>query len=55
MTDASILWFFFGGIALIGGAGSTFGLDYYVLPRLRQWWSKTHIGGKAYLYWDELE
>ena len=55
MTDASILWFFFGGIALIGGAGSTFGLDYYILPRLRLWWSKTHIGGKGYLYWDELE
>lgn len=32
MAGWDILWFFFGSIALMGGAGRTFGLDYYVLP-----------------------
>lgn len=50
MSDASILWYFFGGIALIGGSGSTFGLDYYVLPWLKRWWKNTKFAGKSYLY-----
>jgi NADH dehydrogenase len=52
MSDATILWFFFGGIALIAGSGSTLGLDYYVLPRLKQWWKKTKFARKSYLYFD---
>ncbi len=52
MADATILWFFFGGIALIAGAGSTFGLDYYVLPPIKRWWSKTKFAKKSYLYFD---
>lgn len=50
MADASILWYFFAGIALIGGSGSTFGLDYYVLPVLKKWWKKTPFARKSYLY-----
>lgn len=50
MSDASILWYFFGGIALISGAGSTFGLDYYVMPVLKKWWKNTKFARKSYLY-----
>lgn len=32
MAGWDILWFTFGSIALMGGAGRTFGLDYYVMP-----------------------
>ncbi|MGL5378693.1 FAD-dependent oxidoreductase [Clostridium sp.] len=32
MAGWEILWFFFGSIALMGGAGRTFGLDYYLMP-----------------------
>jgi NADH dehydrogenase len=52
MADASILWFFFGGIALIGGSGSTFGLDYYVLPWLKAHWKKIGLVQKSYMYFD---
>lgn len=52
MSDASILWYFFGGIALIGGSGSMFGLDYYVLPWLKKRWKKIGIVRKSYLYFD---
>lgn len=50
MSDASILWFFFGGIAMIAGAGSTFGLDYYILPPLKRWWKGTKFASKNYLF-----
>lgn len=52
MSDASILWYFFGGIAMLGGSGSTFGLDYYVLPWLKKQWKKIGIVRKSYLYFD---
>lgn len=42
MAGWDILWFFFGSIALMGGAGRTFGLDYYVIPWINKiagnWW-----------------
>lgn len=42
MAGWNILWFFFGSIALMGGAGRTFGLDYYVMPWINKiagnWW-----------------
>ncbi|MBF4694785.1 FAD-dependent oxidoreductase [Fusibacter ferrireducens] len=50
MSDASILWYFFGGIAMIAGAGSTFGCDYYILPVLKRWWKGTAFAKKSYLY-----
>lgn len=50
MSDASILWFFFGGIAMIAGSGSALGFDYYVLPVLKRWWKKTPFAKKSYLY-----
>lgn len=37
-----ILWYIFAAIALMGGAGRVFGLDYWVIPwisdHLRDWW-----------------
>jgi len=55
MADISMLWYFFGGIAILMGAGRTFGLDYYVMPALKRWWSGTKFAGKSYLYVDHLD
>ncbi|PAB59069.1 FAD-dependent oxidoreductase [Anaeromicrobium sediminis] len=41
-----------GSIALIGGSGSTFGLDYYVLPAFKRFWKNIGIMKKYYLYVD---
>ncbi len=50
MAGWDILWFFFGAIALMGGAGRTFGLDYWVIPwindKVRNWW----YGDKVAVY-----
>jgi NADH dehydrogenase len=50
MAPVEMLWYLSGGIALIGGSGSTLGADYYVLPILKKWWKKIGIVKKAYLY-----
>lgn len=52
MAPVEMLWYMFGGVALIGGSGSTFGLDYYVLPILKKWWKKLAFVKKWYLYTD---
>ena len=52
MAPAEMLWFMSAGIALIGGSGSTFGCDYYVLPFLKKQWNKIGIVRKWYLYND---
>lgn len=52
MAPAEMLWYLSGGVALIGGSGSTFGLDYYVLPFLKKIWKKIGIAKKYYLYTD---
>ena len=55
MADITMLWYFFGGIALIMGAGRAFGLDYYVIPWLKRWWSGTKFASKNYLYVSHLD
>lgn len=50
MADKSILWYIFAAIALMGGAGRSFGLDYYVIPWLKNWWNKTGFAKRTYLY-----
>lgn len=45
-----MLWFMAAGVALIPGSGSTFGLDYYVLPFLKKRWMKLKFVQKWYLY-----
>lgn len=46
MADKSILWYIFAAIALMGGAGRAFGLDYYVIPWIKNWWKKTSFARK---------
>ena len=45
-------WMIFAGIALLIGAGRTFGLDYYVMPVLKEKWKKVRWARKWYLYND---
>jgi len=52
MAPAEMLWYLAAGIALIGGSGSTFGLDYYVLPILKKYWKRIGFVKKSYLYVD---
>jgi NADH dehydrogenase len=52
MAPYEMLWYLSGGIALIGGSGSTLGLDYYVLPFLKEKWKKIGLVKKYYLYTD---
>ena len=55
MADVTMMWYFFGGIAILMGAGRTFGLDYYVIPWLKKRWIKTRLAGKSYLYYDHTD
>ncbi|MGO1368862.1 FAD-dependent oxidoreductase [Senegalia sp. (in: firmicutes)] len=52
MAPYEMLWYLVAGIALIGGAGRTFGLDYYVMPILKKWWMKTPFARRNYFYID---
>lgn len=52
MAPYEMLWYIFGGVATIGGSGSTFGMDYYVLPWLKKYWKKIPLVKKWYLYTD---
>lgn len=52
MAGVEILWYIFAGITLMGGAGRAFGLDYYVMPRIKWWWNKTALARKTYLFID---
>lgn len=49
MAPTEMLWYIFGAIALIGGSGSTFGMDYYVLPFLKKRWKQLKFVKKWYL------
>jgi NADH dehydrogenase len=52
MAGKEIFWYIFAALALLGGAGRAFGLDYYVMPWLKRWWSKTRFARRTYLYTD---
>lgn len=43
-------WMVFAAIAVLIGAGRTFGLDYYAMPRLRKGWKKIPSVRKSYFY-----
>ena len=45
-------WMIFAAIAVLISGGRIFGLDYYVLPRLKTWWKKRPLVRKLYLYND---
>ncbi|CAH2213380.1 NAD(P)/FAD-dependent oxidoreductase [Tepidibacter aestuarii] len=51
IATMDMLWYIISGIALIG-SGSTFGLDYYVIPAFKKAWKKIGIIKKSYLYID---
>lgn len=50
MAGTEILWHIFAAVAMFGGAGRAFGLDYYVIPRLKRWWGRTRFARRTYLY-----
>ncbi|NLL78095.1 MAG: NAD(P)/FAD-dependent oxidoreductase [Clostridiales bacterium] len=45
-------WMVFAGIAVLIGAGRTFGFDYYAMPVLKKLWRKLPLIRKLYLYQD---
>ncbi len=45
-------WMIFAGIAVLIGAGRTFGLDYYAMPFLKKQWKKLPVVKKWYIYHD---
>lgn len=52
MASSEMLWYMTAGVALIGGSGSMFGLDYYVLPWLKKHWKRIPLVRRWYLYTD---
>ncbi|MGN7359418.1 FAD-dependent oxidoreductase [Paenibacillus sp. SAF-054] len=52
MAPYEMLWYLTAGVALIGGSGSIFGLDYYVLPWLKKHWKRIPLVRRWYLYTD---
>lgn len=50
MAGTEIFWHIFAGIAMFGGAGRAFGLDYYVIPRLKHRWKRTGFARRTHLY-----
>lgn len=52
MAGWDILWYFFGSIALMSGAGRTFGLDYYIMPWITKLADNFWHGKKKPIYLD---
>jgi NADH dehydrogenase len=52
MAPFEMLWYMIGSVALIGGSGSTIGLDYYVLPWLKKYYKRIPIVRRWYIYSD---
>ncbi|OAB45696.1 FAD-dependent oxidoreductase [Paenibacillus antarcticus] len=52
MAPYEMLWYVTAAIATIGGSGSVFGLDYYVLPWLKKQWKKIPLVRRWYLFTD---
>ncbi|MNV99932.1 hypothetical protein D3C71_1953640 [compost metagenome] len=52
MAATEMLWYVAAAIACIGGSGSTFGLDYYVLPWLKKQWKRIPLVRRWYLFTD---
>lgn len=53
MAGYDILWYTCAGIALMSGAGRTFGLDYYVMPWITKITSNWWIGPRRHIYTEE--
>lgn len=50
MAGWDILWYFFGAIALMAGAGKALGLDYFVMPWLKGLFSNFWVGKQKPIY-----
>lgn len=48
----STFWMIFAGIAVLIGGGRTLGLDYWVMPALKNRWKKLGFVRKLYIYHD---
>lgn len=48
----STFWMIFAAIAMLIGAGRTFGLDYYAMPYLKRSWRKLRFVKRLYIYND---
>lgn len=47
------LWFVFAGILMLGGAGRSFGMDYWTVPMFKKWWNGTKFARKWHFYADD--
>jgi NADH:ubiquinone reductase (H+-translocating) len=45
-------WMIFAGVAVLIGAGRTFGLDYYAMPAMKKGWKRSKLVRKLYIYND---
>lgn len=52
MAPTEMLWYMVASIALMGNAGNSFGMDYYLLPYLNKFWKKIKWIKKHYFYID---
>lgn len=50
MAGWDILWYTCAGLVMMSGAGRTFGLDYYVMPWIKQVTSNWWIGKRTHIY-----
>ncbi|MCH3963762.1 MAG: FAD-dependent oxidoreductase [Clostridium sp.] len=50
MAGWETLWYIFGAIALMGGAGRTFGMDYFIIPWIRDKISNWRFGKNIPMY-----
>ncbi len=50
MAGTEILWHIVAAIAMFGGAGRAFGLDYYVIPWIKHRWRRTAFARRTHLY-----
>lgn len=55
MANAEMLWFVVASVATLFGSGSTFGLDYWVVPWLKKQWRKLGFVQKWYLFTDRVK
>lgn len=46
------VWMIFAAVAVLIGAGRTFGLDYYAMPAIKRAWKRLPIIRKLYIYHD---
>jgi len=52
MASKEIFWFIFAAIVMMGGAGKSAGLDYWVMPWFKKIWNSMRIAWKTNFYID---